>query len=124
VAWFNLALRRFSTGRVFGPHERCEFGSSKLKVPSVVGSDVVGDFVWYDDDLRESEETATARIPPAQLLSGLRSPIAVVTDVPVGSKAVPSIDGLLFEVARLALFGVRVRTIGASLAPFGTMMTV
>lgn len=66
VARFNLALLRFSTGRVFGPHERCEFGSSKPELPLVVGSDVlkiVGDFVWYDDDLSESEETATARPP-------------------------------------------------------------
>ena len=52
VARFNLALLRFSTGRVFGPHERCEFGSSKPELPLVVGSDVlriVGDFVWYDE---------------------------------------------------------------------------
>ena len=64
VARFNLALLRFSTGRVFGPHERCEFGSSKPEQPLVVGSDVlkiVEEFVWYDDDPRESEETATAR---------------------------------------------------------------
>ena len=66
VARFNLALLRFSTGRVFGPHERCEFGSSKPELPLVVGSDVlkiVEDFVWYDDDPSESEETATARTP-------------------------------------------------------------
>jgi len=63
VARFNLALLRFSTGRVFGPHERFEFGSSKPELPLVVGSDVleiVGDFVWYDDDQSESGETATA----------------------------------------------------------------
>ncbi len=66
VARFNLALLRFSTGRVFGPHERCEFGSSKPELPLVAGSDVlqiVGDFVWYDDDPSESEETASARTP-------------------------------------------------------------
>jgi hypothetical protein len=64
VARFNLALLRFSTGRVFGPHVRCEFGLSKPELPLVVGSDVlqiVGDFVWYDDDPSESEETATGR---------------------------------------------------------------
>jgi hypothetical protein len=63
VARFNLALLRFSTGRVFGPHERFEFGSSKPELPLVVGKDVleiVGDFVWYDDGPSESEETATA----------------------------------------------------------------
>jgi len=66
VGRFNLALLRFSTGRVFGPHERYEFGSSNPELPLVVGSDVldiVGDFVWYDDDPSESEETATARTP-------------------------------------------------------------
>ena len=66
VARFNLALLRFSTGRVFGPHERCEFVTSKPEVPLVVGSDVleiVEDFVWYDDDPSESAETATARTP-------------------------------------------------------------
>ena len=63
VARFYLALLRFSTGRVFGPHERFEFGSSKPELPLVVGRDVleiVGDFVWYDDGPSESEETATA----------------------------------------------------------------
>jgi hypothetical protein len=63
VARFNLALLRFSTGRVFGPHERFEFGASKPELPLVVGRDVldiVGDFVWYDDDPSESEETDTA----------------------------------------------------------------
>ena len=66
VARLNLALLRFSTGRVFGPHERCEFGSSKPKLPLVVGSNVleiVGDFEWYDEDVSKSEATATARIP-------------------------------------------------------------
>jgi hypothetical protein len=62
VARFNLSLLRFSTGRVFGPHERFEFGSSKSELPLVVGRDVlaiVGEFVWYDDDL----STATAPAP-------------------------------------------------------------
>lgn len=66
VARFNLALLRFSTGRVFGHHERCEFGSSKPDLPLVVGSDVleiVEDFVWYDDDPSEPEETDTVRTP-------------------------------------------------------------
>lgn len=66
VARFNLALLRFSTGRVFGPHERREFGSGKPELPLVVGSDVlkiVGDFVWYDDDPSESEATAIPRTP-------------------------------------------------------------
>lgn len=52
VARFNLALLRFSTGRVFGPHEHFEFGSSKPELPLVIGSkvlDIVGDFVWYGD---------------------------------------------------------------------------
>lgn len=62
VARFNLALLRFSTGRVLGPHERFEFGSSKPELPLLVGPDVleiVGDFVWYDDDPSESVGTAT-----------------------------------------------------------------
>lgn len=66
VARFNLALLRFSTGRVFGPHERCEFGSSKPELPLLVGSDVleiVGDFEWYYEDPSESAATATAQTP-------------------------------------------------------------
>jgi hypothetical protein len=39
-----------------------------------------------------------------------------------GSSA--SMDGSVFETGLLALFGVRVRTIGASLAHLGRMMTV
>lgn len=63
AAQFNLALLRFSTGRVFGPHERVEFGSSKAELPLEIGSGVlkiVGDFVRYDDDPSESEGPATA----------------------------------------------------------------
>ena len=66
VARFNLTLLRFSTGRVFGPHERFEFGSSKPELSLVVGRDVleiVGDFVWYNDDPSEPQETATAPAP-------------------------------------------------------------
>ena len=52
VARMNLKLLQFSTGRVFGPHERFEFGSHKSQLPYLVGKDVLdimGEFVWFDD---------------------------------------------------------------------------